>query len=141
MAEEKELQNMQGAEKVAEKSVTVEQGAQGLVKYGGFAIVETTIDGAQNLNPDKKARKKIFLSENDKKEERDKLKKCLNLILDLLQSSDNVAGLVESAQGKADHAQTTLNKNVLKALDATRDLEQSYRAVNYFFKNTGSQKL
>lgn len=141
MAEEKELQNMQGAEKVAEKSVTVEQGAQSLVKYGGFAIVETTIDGAQNLNPDKKARKKIFLSENEKKEERDKLKKRLSLILDLLQSSDNVAGLVENAQNKADHAQTTLNKNVLKSLEASRELEQSYRAVNYFFKNTGAEKL
>jgi hypothetical protein len=142
MAEEKELQNV-AAEKVAERSsvVSVEQGAASLVKYGGFAIVETTVDGTQNLNPEKKARKKIFLTENDKKAERNKLKKRLSLIMDLLSSSENVAGLIESAQQKADSAQTLLNKNILKSLDETRELEQSYRAVNYFFKNTGTEKV
>jgi hypothetical protein len=143
MAEEKELQNRQAAEKTAEKTqvVTVEQGAASLVKYGGFAIVETTIDGAQNLNPEKKARKKIFLSEADKKDERQKLKKRLMLILDLLSSADTASGLMEKAQEKADNAQNLLNKNILKSLEATRDLEQSYRSVNYFFKNTGSDKV
>jgi hypothetical protein len=142
MAEEKELQNMQTAEKVEERStVSVEQGSASLVKYGGFAIVETTIDGAQNLNPEKKARKKIFLSESEKKQEREKLKKRLALILDLLASAENVPALIEQAQGKADAAQTLLNKNILKALDATKELEQSYRSVNFFFKNTGSDKV
>lgn len=141
MAEEKELQNAQAAEKVADKSVTLEASSAGLVKYGGFSIVETTIDGAQNLNPEKKARKKIFLTEDAKKEERDKLKKRLLLIQELLSGSDNVASLVENAQNKADAAQLLLNKNILKALDGSRDLEQSYRSVNYFFKNTGSDKV
>lgn len=141
MAEEKELQNAQAGERVAEKAVSLEASAAGLVKYGGFSIVETTIDGAQNLNPEKKARKKIFLGEDAKKEERDKLRKRLLLIQELLSSSDNVGGLVENAQNKADAAQVLLNKNTLKALDATRDLEQSYRSVNYFFKNTGSDKV
>ncbi|MER3498857.1 MAG: type VI secretion system contractile sheath protein TssC [Chitinophagaceae bacterium] len=142
MPEEKELQNIQAAEKVAERPlVSVEQGAASLVKFGGFAIVETTIDGAQNLNPEKKARKKIFLSESEKKAERDKLKKRLALIYDLLASADNVPALIEQAQNKADAAQTLLNKNILKALEATRELEQSYRTVNYFFKNTGSEKV
>jgi hypothetical protein len=141
MADEKELQNIPTAEKVAEKAVTLEASAAGLVKYGGFSIVETTIDGAQNLNPEKKARKKIFLSEDAKKEEREKLKKRLLLIQELLSSSDNVAGLIENAQNKADAAQLLLNKNILKALDGTRELEQSYRSVNFFFKNTGSDKV
>jgi hypothetical protein len=141
MAEEKELQGAQMAEKVAEKAVSLESSTAGLVKYGGFSIVETTIDGAQNLNPEKKARKKIFLSEDAKKEERDKLKKRLQLIQELLTSSESVASLVENAQNKADAAQTLLNKNTLAALDASRDLEQSYRSVNYFFKNTGSDKV
>lgn len=141
MAEEKELQGAQMAEKVADKAVSLETSTAGLVKYGGFSIVETTIDGAQNLNPEKKARKKIFLTEDAKKDERDKLKKRLQLIQELLSSSDNVAGLIENAQNKADAAQALLNKNTLAALDATRELEQSYRSVNYFFKNTGSDKV
>lgn len=143
MAEEKELQGTNAAEKVADRPVlqTAEAATASLVKYGGFAILETTIDGAQNLNPDKKARKKIFLTEEAKKEERQKLKKRLALIHELLSSSDDVVEMINNAQEKADNAQQLLNKNILKALEATKELEQSYRGVNFFFKNTGQDKL
>ena len=47
------------------------QSTDKLVKFGGFDLIETTVEGSQNLNPEKKARKKIFLSEADKKKERE----------------------------------------------------------------------
>src|SRR3979411_1286334 len=113
MPEEKELQNIQSNERVAERPVVaVEQGAASLIKYGGFAIVETTVDGAQNLNPEKKARKKIFLKEGDKKKEGEKLKRRLKLIHELIAAASSVTELVEEAQGRADNAQTLLNKNI-----------------------------
>ena len=40
-----------------QSSETLEVSTQKLSKYGGFSILETTIDGVQNLNPEKKARK------------------------------------------------------------------------------------
>src|ERR1700730_7200050 len=122
------------------KILPVEQAAVALVKYGGFGIVETTIDGAQKLNPEKKARKNIFLSEDSKKEERQALKKRLQLVLDLLGSSDSVASLIEDAQARADSMGTLLNKNLKKGLEATRELERSYRSVNNFYKNTDQDK-
>jgi Type VI secretion system, TssC, VipB len=136
--EEKEIK--QPAEKEKIKELSVEEGAAALVKYGGFGIVETTIEGAQNLNPEKKARKKIFLSEDSKKEERQALKKRLELVRDLLGSSDSVASLIEDAQTKADSMGTLLNKNLKNGLDATRELERSYRSVNNFYKNTDQDK-
>ncbi len=138
--EEKQIQETRPAARETIKALPVEQTTASLVKYGGFGIVETTIDGAQNLNPEKKARKKIFLTEDSKKEERTALKKRLENIIDLLSTSDSVAELVENAQTKADNAQTLLNKNLKNALDATRDLERTYRSVNNFYKNTDQDK-
>jgi hypothetical protein len=137
-SEEKDLK--QSAEREKIKELSVEQSTAGLLKYGGFGIVETTIDGAQNLNPEKKARKKIFLTEDGKKEERIALKKRLLLIQDLLSSSESVSSLIEEAQKKADGIESLLNKNLKNALDATRELERSYRSVNNFYKNTEQDK-
>jgi hypothetical protein len=140
--EEKELNEKQFAEKekAGTKELLLDQAVSALVKYGGFAILETTIDGAQNLNPEKKARKKIFLSEENKKAERQALKKRLQLVSNLLSSSDSVASLVENAQSKSDNARELLNKNLKNALDASRELEQAYRSVNNFYKNTEQDK-
>jgi hypothetical protein len=139
-SEEKQIQVTPPSARETIKALPVEQASAALVKYGGFGIVETTIDGAQNLNPEKKARKKIFLSEESKKEERSALKLRLENIIELLSTSDSVSELVENAQTKADNAQTLLNKNLKNALEATRELERTYRSVNNFYKNTDQDK-
>jgi hypothetical protein len=138
--EEKQVKDNTATAKENVKELSIEQSTAALVKYGSFGIVETTIDGAQNLNPEKKARKKIFLTEDSKKQERASLKKRLELIQDLLSSSDSVATLIENAQTKSDNARTLLNKNLKSALEVTRELERSYRSVNNFFKNTEQDK-
>ncbi|HCE58904.1 MAG TPA: type VI secretion system contractile sheath protein TssC, partial [Prolixibacteraceae bacterium] len=69
-----------------------------LSKVGGFDLLEVAIDGAQNLNPERKARKKIFLSESSKKEERDELKKTLELWAAVLSSSDDVMEMIEKCE-------------------------------------------
>ncbi len=138
--EEKQIKDNPVLEKESAKELSLEQSTAALVKYGSFGIVETTIDGAQNMNPEKKARKKIFLTEDSKKEERASLKKRLELILELLSSSDSIAELIENAQTKSDNARTLLNKNLKQALEATRKLERAYRSVNNFYKNTEQDK-
>lgn len=131
------------AEKTAEatQAPSLETSSAKLVRYGGFGILETTLEGAQNLNPEKKARKKIFLTEEAKQAERDQLQKRLELILDLLKGADTTADLVEQAQLKAETAQILLNKNLLQAFESTRDLERSYRSVANFFANADQDKL
>jgi hypothetical protein len=58
----------------------------------------------------------------------------------LLSASDSVSELIEKAQQKSDAARELLNKNVLNALEETKDLERSYRSVNNFYKNTEQDK-
>jgi hypothetical protein len=120
---------------------TLEESCNKLVKFGGFDLIEQVIDGTQNLNPTKKARKKIFLSESDKKADRASLKKTLQLWLSTLNSADATGEIIEQAESKGLGADALMKENLLKALTATRELEKSYRSVALFYKNTESDKL
>ena len=112
-----------------------------LAKHGGFDLLEVSIDGVQNLNPEKKARKKIFLTESDKKKEREQLKKTLQLWYDLIAESGSVSEMSEKAQQRSEAADKLLRKNLATAVDETRTLERSYRSMAMFYKNTESDKL
>ncbi|MFW5773085.1 MAG: DUF5458 family protein [Tangfeifania sp.] len=146
---EQQGQNIeQYKEKVAEKIKEVEkpqellkQSLDQLAKVGGFDLMEVAIDGVQNLNPERKARKRIFLSESSKKEERESVKKTLQLWAAVLSSSDDVMEMVESCERSVEVTEETLTKNLAKAVERTKDLEKSYRSVALFFKNTGSNKI
>jgi len=119
-----------------EAAPSLEQSTQALLKVGGFDLLETTIDGASNLNPEKKARKKIFLSEDSKKTDRKQLKKRLALWHKLLSESDSVADAVEKGQQRVESTEQQLADNLRTAVEATHELEQAYRSVALFFKNT-----
>jgi hypothetical protein len=119
-----------------EATPSLEQSTQALLKVGGFDLLETTIDGASNLNPEKKARKKIFLSEDNKKADRQQLKKRLALWHKLLSESDSVADTVEKGQQRVEATEQQLTNNLRTAVEATHELEQAYRSVALFFKNT-----
>ena len=119
-----------------EAAPSLEQSTQALLKVGGFDLLETTIDGASNLNPEKKARKKIFLSEDSKKADRRQLKKRLALWHKLLSSTNSVADAVEQGQQRVEATEQQLTDNLRTAVEATHELEQAYRSVALFFKNT-----
>lgn len=112
-----------------------------LAKFGGFDLLESCIEGTQNLNPERKARKKIFLSEMSKKEERQVLKKRLELWSNILSSSDDLSEMVEASEANAKTAAEGLTKNLGKGIEATREMERSYRSVGLFYKNTEADKL
>lgn len=112
-----------------------------LEKVGGFDLLESAFDGVQNLNPERKARKKIFLTEAVHKEERQDLKMILELWAAVLSSSNEISEMIENCEANTEVVENTLNKNLAKAIEATHDLEKSYRTVALFFKNTGSSKV
>ncbi len=129
------------AEYIQNAVQALDESTSKLAKFGGFDIIESAIDGTQNLNPAKKARKKIFLTEADKKNERETLKKTLQLWLNMLQQTQSLSEMVERAEQNAGHAELLYKSNLLKALNETHDLERSYRSVALFYKNTESDKL
>jgi hypothetical protein len=114
---------------------------KGLEKFGAFDLLESVIDNVQNLNPERKARKKIFLEEISKKEERDLLKKTLGIWMDVLQNGADLHEMVDKAQHKSEEATRIYKTNMKSALKETAEMEQSYRTVALFFKNTESTKV
>ena len=120
---------------------TLDQSLNKLATYGSFDFLESAIDGVQGLNPERKARKSIFLTDASKKRERAELRKKLQLWLDLMQSSGDISQMAETCQQHSEEAGTCLKKNLKKAVEASRELETSYRSLNLFYKNTESDKL
>jgi len=137
--------SQQGSFKPAEHHTpavaSLQENLDKLARVGGFDLLEATVDGLQNLNPERKARKQIFLTGDEKKKEREELKKKIQLWIDVLEDSDSVSSMVEKSTEKLQAAEENLNKNIAVALATTKELEQAYRSVNLFYQNTEADKL
>ncbi|OBQ56618.1 DUF5458 family protein [Tamlana sp. s12] len=131
------------AEQVLEKSYAeqVLENSNALAQFGGFDLIESAIDNVQNLNPERKARKKIFLSENGKKQEREDLLKVLNIWVETLNSEGDIIDIIEKTTENAARTKNVLQRNLKLALDETRVLESSYRSVALFYKNTDESAI
>lgn len=112
-----------------------------LSKFGGFNFLETSVDGLQNLNPERKARKNIFLTDESKQEERDALSSKIDMWINLLTSSGDINQMLEQSKGRAESASERLAKSQMDAVETVKRLEQSYRGVMLFYKNTETDKV
>ena len=124
-----------------QQTASLQENIDVLAKFGGFDLLEGAIEGVQNLNPERKARRNIFLTESTKKGERDKLKKTLELWEKVLTEAQDLPDMVSFCTEHSEQAERVLNNNLSEAVEATRELEQSYRNVALFFKNTESDKV
>ena len=106
------------------KQQTLETSLNALQKYGAFDLLESAIDGVQNLNPDRKARRKIFLEEAGKKEERAELVEILQLWKEILSKGNDLASMVDYCQVKSEEASALYKKNMKSALEETKTLER-----------------
>lgn len=112
-----------------------------LNKIGGFGFVESVVDGIANMNPTRKARKEIFLTDNNKTDERKELLQKINLWVNLLEGNDSADKMADTCKSKAQQADQSLKSNLKNTLDASRQLETSYRTVAQFYKNTELDKV
>lgn len=138
----------QQAPSINSKSTIAQQGTTSaanaidkLKEYGGFTFLENIIDGFSNLNPTRKARRNIFLSDAQWENERKVLANRLEVWIDLLKSGQSAEQMRDKAKERALHVEDLLNKNLSKVLARTRELETSYRSVALFYRNTESQKV
>lgn len=112
-----------------------------LNKIGGFGFVESVVDGIANMNPTRKARKEIFLTDSNKTDERKELLQKINLWVKLLEDNESADKMAEICKNKAQQADHNLKSNLKNTLDAVRQLETSYRTVAQFYKNTELDKV
>ena len=114
---------------------------QVLAKFGGFNVLESSVDGIQNLNPERKARRNIFLTDPERASERKELEKRLEMWVDMLQGNKSISEMIELCQKKSAAVSDQLSQNQLKAVEEVKQLEKSYRTVMLFYKNTDSDKI
>jgi len=137
----KQVVKTQEKVKIENPTALLESNAKSLTKFGGFALIETAVDGAKAMNPTSKARKGMFLNDAKKQSARDKLKSQLNTWIGLLEDASSLEEVAKKADDKAKSAKALLNKNLEMAVAASNELEQSYRSVALFFKNTEQEKV
>ena len=126
---------------VKQETATSASALDALKEFGGFAFLENLIDGYSNLNPARKARRNIFLTDEQWSSERKNLINRLSVWLDLLKNSSNVEQMRDAANSKAEQMEQLLNFNLKKSLDRVKELERSYRSVALFYKKTESPKV
>lgn len=129
------------APKIDNPEKYLEETLNNLSRFGGFGLIEGSVEGAKVMSPKSKARKNIFLGESGRKNERKSLKNQLQLWHDLLSESDDITELIAKAEERSKSAEALLNKNLKKALEKTKELEQNYRSMALFFKNTEQDKV
>jgi hypothetical protein len=144
MAEDKDIAVAPEVRQSKSKPVssgTLQEAVNGLARFGGFNFLESVVEGVAALNPERAARKKAFLNDNDRKGARENLRNNIGLWINLLNQTESISGMLEKAEEKAGSTASLLSKNQLTAVEAVHNLEQSYRNVMLFYKNTESDKL
>lgn len=126
---------------IKKSPISLEKSLDKLVRYGGFDLLEACIENVQNVNPERKARRKIFLTESNKQKERETLKKTLELWASVLKQSDSLVEMVIHCEEQQKSTEELLSKNLYKAVEATRELESNYRTIALFYKNTEEDKI
>ena len=114
---------------------------QALAKFGGFNVLESSVDGIQNLNPERKARRNIYLTSNEKAAERKELAKSIEMWVEMLKSGKSITEMSDACQKKSAAVSDLLSQNQLKAVEEVKQLEKSYRTVMLFYKNTDTDKI
>ena len=105
------------------------------MKLGGFKLLETSITGIDNLNPERRAKRKIFLEEEDRAVDRQQLKDRLELWRDILSMDAPVTDMIEETNARYEQADDLFKQNLGTAVGEVRELESSYRGVDQFFNN------
>src|SRR5438093_847580 len=96
-------------------------------------IVSDVVGDANVLDIDR-------LAKPENKESKEKLKANLQLWIDLLSKGEDAGQMLDQCGEKSKKAGELYSQNKKIALDATSELEQSYRSVDMFFQNADQKK-
>ena len=92
------------------------------------------------MNPEKKARKKIFLTEISRKKDRQDFTKKLKLWVEVLSSGNDLYGMVDTCEKAQQESKKLFEENLGNVVNEVKELEQAYRTVYLFFRNTEEAK-
>lgn len=128
--------------KIEDPAAQLRQSLEELEPYGDFDLIENMAEGLENMNPENRAAKKIFLQDSEFAEQREQLKTDLLMWLSVLESDATTASeAVEKCQEAREAAKRNLLQNLTSVHEQTRQLETAYRALGEFFVNSGQAKV
>lgn len=126
------------------KSTTVEfeleHSLEALAKFGGYDFIESLIPGSENLNPHRKARRKIFLEDDSKRGERQNLADCLEIWQNIFFTNKDWLEIEKDVEKQKFPVEKSFSENLAGALFAIRRLEYAYRAVASFFDSAETSR-
>lgn len=141
MAESKMQESIAQSQEQVQKQALKTNG-EALAKKGGFMTVKGFIPALADMNPAKQATRNIFLTDKKNQTKRENLANELRGWLEILsEDKSNPMEYVEVCKDKETKYKKLMEKNVTIALDCTKQLETSYRALDSFFKNANADKL
>ena len=118
------------------------QSLEGLEDYGDFDLIESMAEGLENMNPESRAAKKIFLQDSEFEGQRKQLKTDLLIWLNILDSDATTASeAVDKCQEAAEAVKKNLLQNLGSVHEQTIRLETAYRSLGQFFANAGQTKV
>ena len=132
------------AERTLTPTRSFDQNIQELQKlrFGGFKLLETTIEGTDNLNPERRAKKSIFLKEEGRKKDREALKQRLELWKEIVSMEGaSVTEMADAIATQQQAAEELKSRNLKDIVGATREYESTYRGVTLFFENAKTSGL
>jgi hypothetical protein len=109
---------------------------QKFVHIEGFEFLSNLIEGVYNLNPDKRARKRIFLLEDSRKNDRNDLLYELNIWSDILSLPVGLDLMIEILEKTCTDAETLYKQNIFNLVKDVKEIEQAYRTLYLFYRNT-----
>lgn len=133
---------LQEREKVVNPENLLEQGLEGLRKFGGFQIVKGLIKDVDRMDPRKRAVKSTFLAESAYANTRKRLREELQLWVEILSgSTSDPQTIMDTCSDKCKKAEQNVSKNLATLHEELNRLEVTYRTIDSFFANAGQGKI
>ena len=130
------------ASQAGAQQAPVKDPAKLLASFGGFNAIRGFLPDADNLNPARKAAKNVFLTDKRFADKRAALKEDIKGWLALLDEGHNTATeFADSCKAKEEKYTEVLKQGITDALNATQNLERSYRELDSFFKTANTDKV
>jgi hypothetical protein len=126
---------------ISDPSALLKSSIDKLKANGGFDLIASAIEGTQNLNPELRAGRAIFLSDTARQSDRDQLTQILSVWAEVIEQGSSVPEMIGHCLKKVGQCEEVHTRNIAKAVEASRDLERSYRNVSFFFQNADIDKV
>lgn len=124
------------AELEGQKHQNEAEGAEDMVKFGDFQLLKNIVPGIENMDPDRKAAKAIFLTDGAFLHARKKLGDELKLWIALLANGEIApAELINMCMSLRIQAEERLQDNLSVIRREINQLEVTYRTLETFFDN------